>query len=112
MNKKDNEMLRIFIFPLIIAAILFVSIAELPYAFYTVMRIIVPLLSVFYLIFAFILTDGFNLMHIPNILIVILWNPIFPVYLDKESWVVIDAIAGISQIIIAFYAYRLEKTIG
>ena len=111
MNKRENETSKFYVLPLVIAAILFVSIAELPYGFYTFMRIVVPLLSGIYLIFAFLLTDGFNLMHIPNILIVILWNPILPIYLDKETWVVIDAIAGISQIIMAFYAYRLEKNI-
>lgn len=112
MNKRESETSKFFVLPLIIAAILFISIAELPYGFYTIMRIVVPLLSAIYLFFAFIYTDGFNLMHIPNILIVILWNPIAPVYLDKETWVVIDAIAGISQIIMAFYAYRLESDIN
>lgn len=109
MNKRENETVKLFMLPLIIAAILFISIAELPYGFYTIMRIVVPLLSGIYLFFAFIFTDGFNLMHIPNILIVILWNPIFPVYLDKETWVVIDAIFGICELVMAVYAYRLEK---
>lgn len=110
MNKRENETSKFYVLPLIVAAILFVSIAELPYGFYQVMRMVVPLLSGIYLIYAFIFADGFSLMHIPNILIVIMWNPILPVYLDKDTWVVIDAIAGISQIIIAFYAYRLEKS--
>ena len=108
MNKRENETVKLFLFPLIIAAILFLSIAELPYGFYTFMRIVVPFLSVIYLFFAFMFTDGFNLMHIPNILIVILWNPIVPVYLDKETWVIIDVIFGICELGIAYYAYRLE----
>ena len=111
MSQRENETSKFYVLPLIIAAILFISIAELPYGFYQLMRIVVPLLSVIYLFFAFIYTDGFSLMHIPNILIVILWNPILPVYLDKDTWVVIDAIAGISQVIMAFYAYRLEKSV-
>ena len=109
MSKNENEIPKLFILPLIIAVILFISIAELPYGFYTVMRIIVPLLSAIYLFFSYMLKDKFDLMLIPNILIVVLWNPIIPVYIDKETWVVIDAIAGISQIIMAFYAYQLEK---
>ena len=102
---------RFFILPIVIATILFISIAELPYGFYTVMRIVVPLLSAIYLLFAFLMADGFNLMMIPNILVVILWNPILPVYLDKETWIVIDAIAGISQIVMAFCSYRMWKNI-
>lgn len=111
MNKRENEIPRLFILPIIIATILFISIAELPYGFYTFMRIVVPLLSAIYLFFAYALKDGFNLMLIPNILIVILWNPILPVYLDKETWVVIDAIAGISQIVMGVYAYRLWRKV-
>lgn len=109
MSKKGNDTPKFFLLPLIIAVILFISIADLPYGFYTVMRIVVPLLSVIYLFFAFFATDEFRLMHLPNILIVLLWNPIAPIYLDKETWVVIDLIAGISQIVMTFYAYRLWK---
>lgn len=109
MNKKENHMPKFFILPLVIATILFISIAELPYGFYTIMRIAVPLLSAIYLLFAYFAKDKFSLMLIPNIIIVILWNPIFPIYLDKETWVVIDAIAGICELGITFYAYRLWK---
>jgi hypothetical protein len=109
MNKREDELPKFFILPFIIAAILFISIADLPYGFYTVMRIVVPLLSAIYLFFAYIMSDGFNLMMIPNVLIVILWNPILPVYLDKDTWVIIDAIAGMSQIVMTFYAYRLWR---
>lgn len=107
MNKIENETHKFFLLPLIIAVILFISIAELPYGFYTFMRIAVPLLSVIYLFFAYMIKEEFSLMLIPNIIIVILWNPIFPIYLDKETWVIIDAVVGISQIIMAFYSYRL-----
>ena len=109
MNKRENEIPRFFILPLVIAGILFVSIADLPYGFYTFMRIAVPILSVIYLFFAYMCKEKFSLMLIPNIIITILWNPILPVYMDKDSWVMIDAIAGICEIVVAFYAYRLWK---
>lgn len=107
---KENTS-KFFILPIIISAILFFSIGDLPYGFYTVMRIVVPILSVIYLLFAYDETDKFDLMMIPNILITILWNPIFPVYLDKETWVIIDVIFGICELGIAYYAYRLEKSV-
>lgn len=109
---SKNDSARFFVLPIIIAVILFTSIADLPYAFYQIMRIAVPLLSAIYLVFAFTSTDGFNLMHLPNIIIVILWNPIAPIYMDKDSWIIIDLIAGISQVIMTFYAYRLWKKEG
>ena len=111
MNKRENEMTKFFILPLVIAGILLISIAELPYGFYTFMRIVVPILSVIYLFLAYMYEEKFSLMLIPNILIVILWNPILPIYLDKDTWIVIDAIAGICEIVVAFYAYRLEKSV-
>lgn len=104
---KENTS-KFFILPIVISAILFFSIAELPYGFYTFMRIVVPLLSAIYLFFAYDKTDEFNLMMIPNILIVILWNPIFPVYMEKETWVMVDVIFGICELGVAYYAYRLE----
>lgn len=109
MNKRENEKTRFFFIPLVIAAILFISIAELPYGFYTLMRIVVPILSAIYLFFVYMEKEEFSLMLIPNILIVILWNPVFPVYFDKETWVGIDAIAGICEIFIAIYAYLLWR---
>lgn len=109
---SKNDSARFFIFPIIIAVILFTSIADLPYAFYQIMRIAVPLLSAIYLLFAFTSTDGFEFMHLPNIIIIILWNPIAPIYMDKDSWIIIDLIAGISQVIMTFYAYRLWKKEG
>ena len=105
----NNEKTKVFILPLIIAAILFISIAELPYGFYTFMRIVVPILSAIYLFCAYAEKEEFNLMMIPNILIVILWNPIFPVYLDKDTWIIIDLAAGICQIITAVYSYRTSR---
>ena len=109
MSKRENDAPKIFVLPIIIAVILFISIADLPYGFYTVMRIVVPLLSGLYLFFTYMDNEEFSLMLIPNILIVIIWNPIIPVYLDKETWIGIDVIAGIVEIIVAIYAYYVWR---
>lgn len=111
MNKRENETPKFFFLPLIIAVILFISIAELPYGFYTFMRIAVTLLSAIYLFFAYMIKEKFSMMLIPNIIITILWNPILPVYLDKETWVIIDAIAGFCELVVAFCSYRMWKNI-
>lgn len=107
MSRQETS--KLFVLPLVIAAILFISIADLPYGFYIAMRIVVPILSVIFLLWAYLETDEFHLMLIPNILAVILWNPILPVYLDKETWVVIDAVVGICEIAVAFWTYRTVK---
>ena len=105
-----NDLPKFFLLPLAIAAILFISVADLPYFFYTVMRIVVPMLSVIYLIIAFLYTNGFKLMHIPNIFAVIMWNPILPIYMDKEAWIIVDSIVGILELAVTIYAYRLWKS--
>lgn len=109
MSRRESKTTKIFLLPLLIAAILFISIAKLPYIFYTFMRIVVPFLSCLYLLFIFILKEGLSVMHIPNILITVLWNPFLPVYHDKETWIIIDIVFGVLQLGMAFYTYYLEK---
>ena len=106
---SKNDSTKFFVLPIVIAIILFISIADLPYGFYTIMRIVVPLLSIIYLFFAYMIKEEFSLMLIPNILIVILWNPILPVYMDKETWIGIDAIVGVIEIIVAIYSYFIWR---
>ena len=108
-NNHHKTVSKFFILPILLSAILFISIAELPYGFYTIMRIVVPLLSSIYLYFAYIEKEDFSLMMISNILIVIIWNPIFPVYLDKETWIIIDTIAALCEIGVAYWSYRMER---
>lgn len=101
---------KLFFMPIIIAIIFLISTADLPYGFYTIMRIAVPLLSAIFLFFLYCeLNEEFNLMLIPNILIIILWNPILPIYLDKDTWVIIDLIAVLAELIVSVYAYRIWK---
>jgi hypothetical protein len=96
---------KTFILPLVIAAILFISIAELPYGFYQLMRFIVPILSAIYAYILYCDDEKFTMWMIPNILAVIMWNPILPIYFDKETWVIIDIIFGISQLVLAGHTY-------
>lgn len=101
---------KLFFMPIIIAITFLVSTADLPYGFYSFMRIAVPILSAIFLFFLYCeLNEEFNLMLIPNILIIILWNPILPIYLDKDTWVIIDFIAAMVELIVSVYAYRTWK---
>jgi hypothetical protein len=96
---------KTFILPLVIAAILFISIAELPYGFYQLMRFIVPILSGTYAVILFYEKEEFTLWMVPSLIAVIMWNPILPIYFDKETWVIIDIIFGISQLVLAGHTY-------
>ena len=101
MNTKHKT----FVLPIIIAVIMLISVAKLPYDFYTIMRIVVPLLSIIYVIFECLQNNGkFSLILVPNIIIAILWNPIEPIYLAKETWVIIDFVACFVQLAVALWS--------
>lgn len=77
----------------IVCAMLLLAIADLPYGYYTILRIIVTIVAG---ITAFIASEQDN--EIWMLLfgaIAILFNPIIPIYLDKDAWLVIDIIVAI-----------------
>ena len=81
-------------FLLVCAAILFLSIADLPIGFYTFLRIVVTIGSVVVVVSE--LEDGLNFWVISFGLLAIVFNPLIPVYLhDKSAWMPIDIIGGI-----------------
>tara|TARA_B100001029_G_C14985259_1_gene408561 strand:+ start:455 stop:736 length:282 start_codon:yes stop_codon:yes gene_type:complete len=75
------------------AVMLLFAILPLPYGYYTLLRLVVSIssgISIFHYLenkqMGLALVFGF---------ILLLFNPIFPVYLDKGTWVIIDIIIGI-----------------
>lgn len=83
---------------IIIAALCcFIGIIDLPIGYYTFLRILVFLMSLIIIVNEF-RSRGFWV--ITFILILILFNPIFPIYLYlKPIWIVIDIIVGILLLI-------------
>ena len=57
------------------------------------------------IVLVYIITTGkinTPMTYVPSV-IWILFNPIFPIYLDKDTWVVLDLICGIAMIACAIY---------
>ena len=78
----------------IVSAMLLLAIADLPYGYYTILRIIVTIVAG---ITAFIASEQDNEAWMIFFgAIAILFNPIIPIYLDKDTWVVIDVVVAIS----------------
>ena len=89
---------------LIIAAImLLIAILPLPYSYYPVLRIVVTGSTAFAAFYFFNKNDSQS--GIMLALMAILWNPIFPIYLDKTLWVPLDIAAAI-------YMYIVSKKIN
>ena len=64
-----------------------------PYGYYTLLRWVVCGTSAFIAFMAYELDKKFWLWLIG--LVAVLFNPIIPVYLDKETWVVIDLVVAV-----------------
>jgi hypothetical protein len=95
MNKKTSIALRI-----IIIVLLFLAVLELPYGFYTFLRWVVTIVMVLSAIKSF--ENNFGFFGIVFCGIGLLFNPLVPVYLDKETWTVIDIIIGVLLIVTLF----------
>ena len=71
-----------------------------PYGYYILLRWIVSLSAVFLLWLAYELKKTFWLFLMG--IVVILFNPIIPIHLDKETWIVIDFIVAILFLVSIF----------
>lgn len=103
-KKKDSNIIKII--KIIIKLCLFVpvillliAIGDLDYSYYEMLRIIISILAI---VFAIIIRsfDNIPLMTI-MIIVAILFNPLFPIYLNKDMWIVLDFICSILFIISA-----------
>lgn len=95
--------------PFICAGLLFLSIADLPIGYFTLLRIVTTIGAIV------VLTNeaktGIGFWTITFAIIAIIFNPIIPVYLhDKATWGVIDAIAGILFLIVGFKRENFFKS--
>lgn len=83
------------------ALLLFIGIFNLPIEYYTILRIIVCMGGISILITEF--KEGLNFWTSIAVALTLLFNPIFPVYLNnKESWIILDLISGIVFLIKMF----------
>lgn len=106
MNDK-NSWIEFWIFPIILIILFFVSVFDLPYVFYTLLRVFVFIISLLFAFCCYCCDD--KIAVVISAIIAIIWNPIMPVYLDKETWVILDVIALIIECCLAIYSYRLWK---
>jgi len=91
--KIDFGMTRIKLSRLIACGFLLLAIANImPYGYYSFFRIPVTIISV---INAFHVFKKNKILFIIFLVIAMLFNPLLPVHLNKEMWVIIDLITGL-----------------
>jgi hypothetical protein len=90
------------------SACCFIALLNLPIVYYTLLRVIISLGSIL-VIYAFLKYKNYSWIVVFAI-ILILFNPIFPIYLHRKSiWMPLDVIVGILFLLIAFL--KKEKRI-
>ncbi|MFD0940250.1 DUF6804 family protein [Pedobacter boryungensis] len=90
----------------------FVAVLRLPISYYTFLRIVVSCGSIV-LVYSMVRHENYALLILFAV-ILLLFNPIFPIYLHRKSvWMPLDVIVGILFLFIAFLKKekRIEKEI-
>jgi len=76
------------------------------YGYYVLLRWIVTISAVFLLSLAYESKKAFWLFSMG--IVAILFNPIIPVHLDKETWIIIDLVAAI-LFLISIFKIKLKE---
>jgi membrane-bound ClpP family serine protease len=71
---------------------LLLAMADLPYGYYNSLRLVITASAIFLVWIAYKLKREFWLFSMG--IVALLFNPIVPIYLDKEIWVIIDFIVA------------------
>ena len=102
-NSRPKYHFNVWLF--LVALLLFIAILDLPYGYYKILRVIVSLAALVMLAYEYKSRNFVFFIYL--FLILIFFNPLIPIYLDKSSWQVLDPLAGLYFLIRAF-AYNPE----
>lgn len=92
--------------PLIMAVLYLIAIADLDYGYYTFLRIIsLIMLGIFVFVYYGATESFLNFPCISAIFIIILFNPITPIYLDSSTWLILDLISAAVMFLITIYIF-------
>lgn len=98
-------MIWVFIVPI---ALLLIGLADLPTGYYTLVRIVVFLVSAFASYISYKSDEKIGIATATFALLALLFNPIIPIYLqDKGVWTVIDLITAA---LLGIRYFTLENT--
>jgi len=81
------------------AAIIFIAIFGMPYFYYIFLRLVVTGMSLYA---ALRLLEKGSVNFWVMLLIALLYNPLIPIYLSKDIWILINIIAGCYFTVIAY----------
>lgn len=101
---KNKEKLFFYIC-LTAVILLLLALFNLPYGYYTFLRIIIFSIACYTIIVLYRLEK--TIMSLIFVIIAVLFNPIIPVYLERDIWAIIDIITAI-VFLISFFTNHLS----
>lgn len=100
-------MIWIFLVPI---ALLLIGLADLPTGYYTLVRIIVCLVSCLSCYWSYKRDGKIGVATAIYALLALLFNPFIPIYLhDKDTWAVIDIAAAV---LLAIRYFTIKKSLN
>jgi len=116
-KSKKNIMEKIntkfIISPAIITSVLLLlSFFNWPYGYYTFLRVIVTVISIYYAYFLYYQLKKLDLWFWGLTIVAILFNPILPIYIgDKSIWGIIDVIVAVffTSLIVKFRGNKIKN---
>jgi len=86
---------------IIMATFLFATLIQgLPYGFFTILKLIICLGSTYISIFSYKNQKFLSVLYL--IFVIILFNPVVPIYFQKDEWKIIDVVIGLSFLLLIF----------
>ena len=77
----------------IVAVLLLIALLPLPYFYYQLLRIVVIVAAAIYAYKFY--KDNQMAKVITFGIIALIWNPIFPIYMDKSAWMILDIVGAV-----------------
>ncbi len=97
-----------YAFTAVACALLLLALLRMPYGYYTFLRIFVSFWGICYALVCLSTDKGKHIAIIP-ICLVILYNPVIPIYLKRDTWEVLNLVTIPAMLIIAHFAYVFDK---
>ena len=77
----------------IVAGLLLIALLPLPYFYYQLLRIVVTVVAAIY---AYKFYEDNQMAKVITFgIIALIWNPIFPIYMDKSAWMILDIVGAV-----------------
>ncbi|MBU0561284.1 MAG: hypothetical protein KKG93_17150 [Bacteroidetes bacterium] len=97
MNSNKSNPVNLNLIRFITAGLLVITFFDLPYGYYQFLRVLVTVVAAVLIYYSY--SQKNELWLTLFFIILILFNPIFPIYFKKEIWIIIDIISAIVFIV-------------